>query len=57
MPALKPYTVVVDGNETTLLLSPEDAKARGLVEDKPRRKPAAKAAPAPANKARAARTA
>ena len=53
MPALKPYTVVVDGNETTLLLSPEDAKARGLVEDKP----AAKAAPKPANKARAARTA
>ena len=56
MPALKPYTVVVDGNETTLLLSPEDAKARGLVEDKPRRKPAAKAAPKPANKARTSRT-
>ena len=57
MPALKPYTVVVDGNETTLLLSPEDAKARGLVEDKPAAKHAAKAAPEPANKAREARTA
>ena len=64
MPALKPYTVVVDGNETTLLLSPEDAKARGLlprgahkaatVEAEPA---AQKAAPEPANKARAARTA
>lgn len=46
--SLKPYTVTVNGMETTLLLSDEDAKNRGLV--------AEKKAPAPANKARAATT-
>ena len=65
MSDLKPYTITLDSGLTTeLLLSDDDAKARGLL---PRRahkattveaEPAAqKAAPAPANKSRAARTA
>ena len=64
MSDLKPYTITIDSVTTELLLSDDDAKARGLL---PRRahkattveaEPAAqKAAPAPANKARAARTA
>lgn len=49
---LKKYDVVVNGYATTLLLSDEDAKAQGLVQEP---KPAeAKQAPAPANKARKA---
>lgn len=45
---LKPYDVVVDGNPTTLMLSDEDAAARGLASVAP----AVKAAPKSANKAR-----
>ena len=41
---LSEYSVVINGYETTLQLSDEDAKARGLV--------AAKAVAAPQNKAR-----
>ena len=64
MSDLKPYTITLDSVTTELLLSDDDAKARGLlprgahkattVEAEPA---AQKAAPAPANKARAARTA
>ena len=63
MSDLKPYTITLDSGLTTeLLLSDDDAKARGLL---PRRahkattveaEPAAKAAPEPANKARTSRT-
>lgn len=45
---MKEYTVEIGGLEHTLLLSDEDAKARGLTETK--------AAPAPVNKARASAT-
>ena len=47
---LKPYKVTVNGYETTLLLSDEDAKAQGLLEVEP----AEKQAPKAANKARTA---
>jgi hypothetical protein len=50
---LKKYDVEVNGWPTTLQLSDEDAKARGLFEEAP----AKKAAPAPKNKARAPRKA
>lgn len=46
---LKPYQVKVGDVETTLLLTEEDAQARGLV------KVSAKAVDAPPNKARGAR--
>lgn len=50
---VKRYNVVINGVETTLQLTEEDAKARGLTsEEKPA--PAKKAAKAPANKARSA---
>lgn len=45
--SLKPYKTTVNGVETTLMLNDEDAKKRGLVEEKK--------APAPANKARGAK--
>lgn len=48
--SLKPYKVTVNGYETTLLLSEEDAKRQGLVTDKSEKK-----APEPANKARSAK--
>lgn len=50
---LKPYNVTVNGWETTLLLSDEDAKREGLLKDAA---PAfaKKAAKAPANKSRTA---
>ncbi|SHY52121.1 Uncharacterised protein [Mycobacteroides abscessus subsp. abscessus] len=50
---MKKYNVVVNGVHTTLLLNDEDAQRRGLLPaaNKP---PAAKAAKAPANKARPA---
>ena len=51
--ALKPYNVTVNGHETTLLLSDEDAKAQGLLTEKPA-SVAKKAAKKPANKARTA---
>ena len=64
MSDLKPYTITLDSVTTELLLSDDDARSRGLlprgankattVEAEPA---AQKAAPAPANKARAARTA
>lgn len=41
---LKKYNVVINNHETTLLLSDEDARAKGLLK--------VKAAPAPKNKAR-----
>lgn len=47
---LKPYKVKVDGFETTLLLSEEDAHAQGLL-----RTAEAKKAAQPPNKARRAR--
>lgn len=50
--SLKKYNVTTpEGYRTTLLLSDEDAKAQGLLKDKPAEK---KAAPKPANKARTA---
>lgn len=49
--ALKPYKVTVYGHETTLMLSDEDAKAQGLLKEKP----AAKQAPKAANKSRTAK--
>lgn len=52
--SLKPYDVVDEnGNATTLLLSEEDAKARGLVKPAAKKasEPAAKKAATPANKA------
>lgn len=49
--ALKKYDVVVNGVETTLMLSDEDAKASGLLKAESAEK---KAAPKPANKARKA---
>lgn len=49
---LKPYNVTVNGYETTLLLSDEDAKRNGLFKADPPAE-AKKAAP-PANKARRA---
>ena len=61
--SLKEYRTSINGTETTLLLNERDAQARGLLsvaEQAPKdpAEPAAqKAAPAPANKARAARTA
>lgn len=51
MSGLKKYDVEVNGWPTTLQLSDEDAKARGLFEEAP----AKKAAPAPKNKARTPR--
>lgn len=52
----KNYDVEINGMQTTLRLNEEQAKARGLVEDKPAAKePAKKAAPAAANKARTAK--
>lgn len=46
MAGLKEYKITTEnGYETTILLSDEDAKARGL-----RKEPAAKQAPAPRNK-------
>lgn len=63
MGGLKSYTTEVNGVETTLRLSDADAKARGLVADKPAAAtaktedaPAQKAAAAPANKSRTAAT-
>lgn len=54
MAHLKKYDVVINGTQTTLLLTDEDAKARGLyVDPKPVE---VKQAPAPLNKARSART-
>lgn len=51
--ALKPYKVTVDGHETTLLLSDEDAKRQGLLKDAASADAApAKKAAAPRNKAR-----
>lgn len=50
--ALKKYDVTVNGVETSLMLSDEDAKAQGLLKDAPKKQ--AKQAPAPANKARKA---
>lgn len=47
---LKPYEAEVNGVQTTLLLTEEDAKARGLKE----KSSGAKQAPRPANKARTA---
>ena len=47
---MKVYEVEINGIIHKMLLSDEDAKARGLVEAKPAQK---KAAPKPANKARA----
>ena len=43
---MKEYRVFIDGIEHTMLLSDDDAKAKGLTPDKP----ATKAAEAPANK-------
>lgn len=56
---LKPYKTTVNGYETTLMLSEEDAKAQGLVADSPKAAPAKKAvakkqAAKPANKSRTA---
>lgn len=55
-PAVKRYDVVINGIETTLQLSDEDAKARGLkANDEPKtkaRQPANKQAAAP-NKSKA----
>lgn len=56
---MKEYTITPpDGMETTVLLSDEDAKARGLTADKPAaakaKQAANKQAPAPQNKAAAA---
>lgn len=48
--ALKPYKTTVNGYETTLLLSDDDAKRMGLKAEEP----AQKQAPKPANKARKA---
>lgn len=67
MAELKDYTTNVNGMETTLRLSEEDAKARGLKGGTPADTPdpaaaepdagtAEKAAPAPANKSRTAST-
>jgi hypothetical protein len=53
--ALKAYKAVVNGTETTLMLTPEDAKARGLSQgaasDQVGFAAPKKKAPAPANKA------
>lgn len=50
----KEYDVVINGVATTLKLSDEDAKARGLLKSEaPKKEPAAKKA-TPANKSRAA---
>lgn len=50
----KEYDVVINGVETTLKLSDEDAKARGLLKvEAPKKEPAAKKA-TPANKSRTA---
>ena len=53
---LKSYKAKVNGYETTLMLSDEDARRQGLLKDKPEAKnePEAKQAPKPANKARRA---
>lgn len=48
---VKRYNVVINGVETTLQLTDEDAKARGLTVEK---KAESKAAKAPANKSRSA---
>lgn len=50
--ALKKYDVTINGVETSVLLSDEDAKAQGLLKAAPKKD--AKQAPAPANKARKA---
>jgi hypothetical protein len=54
----KRYDVEINGRTTTLRLSDEDAKARGLLGGKKAAEPegvGVKVAPAPANKARSAR--
>jgi hypothetical protein len=51
---LKPYKTTVNGYETTLLLSDEDAKAQGLLKE-PAKKAEAKQAPKAANKSRTAK--
>lgn len=62
-PGVKRYKTTVNGVETELLLSDEDAKERGLVEVKERtpankaRTPASKAPAAPAKRAPAAKAA
>lgn len=48
---LKPYKTTVNGYETTLMLSDEDAKAQGL---KTAEAPTKKVAAKPANKSRTA---
>lgn len=50
--SLKPYNTTVNGYETTLMLSDEDAKKQGLLKGEP--KTDAKQAEKPANKARKA---
>lgn len=53
--ALKAYKAVVNGAETTLMLTADDAKARGLTTEKAETDTSAeKKAPSPANKARTA---
>lgn len=47
---MKEYTVIIGGIEHTLLLSDEEAKAKGLIATKAADKPANKAAAAPVNK-------
>ena len=50
--ALNEYDVEINGVQTRVQLSDEDAKARGLLVEKPEAKPAAKKA-TPTNKAKA----
>lgn len=53
---LKPYDVEINGMQTTLMLSDEQAKERGLFKAEPKPKAAEPAAKAktPANKSRSA---
>ncbi len=50
MSDLKKYTTEVNGAKTTLLLTDEDAKLRGLFKEKVARPPADKVAEPPTNK-------
>lgn len=50
MADLKKYAIEVNGTKSTLLLSDEDAKVRGLLEEKAAKSPANKQAEGPANK-------
>ncbi len=50
MSDLKPYKIEIMGTKSTVLLSDEDAKVRGLLKEKAAKSPANKQAEGPANK-------